>query len=83
LLERLARGIASAVMILNPSTVIVGGGISRAGDRLLEPLQRGIAGLVPVLPRVVLSTLGDEAVALGATRLALQVVEERLFDVVL
>ena len=83
LLERLARGIASAVMILNPSTVIVGGGISRAGDRLLEPLQRGIAGLVPVLPQVVLSTLGDEAVALGATRLALQVVEERLFDVVL
>jgi predicted NBD/HSP70 family sugar kinase len=83
LLQRLARGIASAITILNPSTVIVGGGVSRAGQRLLEPLQRRIAGLVPVPPRVVLSILGDEAVALGAARLALQVVEERLFDVVL
>ena len=83
LLQRLARGIASAVTVLNPSTVIVGGGVSRAGDRLLEPLERRIADLVPVPPRVVLSTLGDEAVALGAARLALQAVEERLFDVAL
>jgi len=83
LLQRLARGIASAVTILNPSTVIVGGGVSRAGERLREPLERRIAGLVPVPPRVVLSTLGDESVALGAARLALQAVEGRLFDVVL
>ncbi len=81
LLGRLARGIASAVTILNPSTVIVGGGLSRAGERLLKPLERLIAALVPVPPRVVLSTLGDESVALGAARLALQAVEERLFDV--
>ncbi len=81
LIRRLARGIASAVTILNPSTVIVGGGISRAGERLLEPLERCIAELVPAPPRVVLSTLGDESVALGAARLALQSVEERLFHV--
>jgi len=81
LIQRLARGIASAVTFLNPSTVIVGGGISRAGERLLEPLERYIADLVPALPRIVLSTLGDESVALGAARLALQAVEERLFDV--
>ena len=81
LLQRLARGIASAVTILNPSTVIVGGGVSRAGERLREPLERLIADLVPVPPRVVLSSLGDESVALGAARLALQAVEERLFNV--
>ena len=60
--------------------MIVGGGVSRAGERLLAPLQRLIAELVPVPPRVVLSSLGDESVALGATRLALQAVEERLFN---
>jgi predicted NBD/HSP70 family sugar kinase len=81
LLQRLARGIASAVSVLNPSTVIVGGGVSRAGARLLEPLERLVVALVPVAPRVVLSALGDESVALGAARLALQTVEERLFDV--
>jgi predicted NBD/HSP70 family sugar kinase len=80
LLNRLARGIAAAVTILNPSTVIVGGGLSRAGERLLVPLAQRIGALVPVPPRVVLSTLGDESVALGATRLALQDVEERLVD---
>ncbi|MFN0153225.1 MAG: ROK family transcriptional regulator [Gaiella sp.] len=81
LLGRLARGIAAAVTILNPSTVIVGGGVSRAGARLLEPLAERIAELVPMPPRVVLSTLGDESAALGAARLALQDVEGRLFDV--
>jgi len=80
LLERLARGIASAVVVLNPSTVIVGGGISRAGASLLEPLEWRIRELVPVAPRVVLSALGDEAVALGALQLAVQAVEERLFE---
>jgi len=80
LLDRLARGIAAAVVVLNPATVIVGGGLSRAGDQLLEPLERRIRELVPVPPRIALSTLGDEAVALGAARLALQAVDVRLFD---
>jgi glucokinase len=83
LLDRLARGIASAVTVLNPSTVIVGGGISRAGAILLGPLDRRIRELVPVPPHVALSALGDQAVALGAARLALLSVEERLFDVAL
>jgi predicted NBD/HSP70 family sugar kinase len=80
LLERLARGIAAATVVLNPSTVIVGGGVSRAGEQLRGPLERRITALVPVPPRVVLSQLGDEAVALGGVRLALQEVEQTLFD---
>ena len=79
MLDRLARGIASAIVVLNPSTVILGGGVSRAGASLLGPLERRIRLLVPVPPRIVLSRLGDEAVALGGVRLALQEVEERLF----
>ena len=80
LLERLARGIAAAVTLLNPSTLILGGGVSRAGASLLEPLERRVRELVPVPPHVTLSSLGDESVALGAVRLALQEVEEQLFD---
>jgi hypothetical protein len=60
--------------------VIVGGGISRAGERLRAPLEEKIHALVPVAPRVILSQLGDEAVALGGVRLALQTVEHALFD---
>jgi hypothetical protein len=60
--------------------VILGGGVSRAGASLLAPLERRVRELVPVAPHMVLSSLGDEAVALGAVRLALQTVEARLFD---
>lgn len=79
LTRRLARGIASVVVVLNPATLIVGGGLSRASSALLEPLERAVRELVPVPPRLVLSALGDESVALGAVRLALQAVDERLF----
>ena len=48
LLHRLARGIASAVTVLNPSTVIVGGGVSRAGNKMLEPLERSFARNLPL-----------------------------------
>jgi predicted NBD/HSP70 family sugar kinase len=82
LVTRLARGIACVVTVLNPATVIIGGGLSRAGALLLDPLQERVAALVPVAPPLVLSTLGDESAALGAIHLALRSVEERLFSFV-
>lgn len=80
LTRRLAHGIAAVVAVLNPSTVIVGGGLSRAGADLLDPLDRLVSEHVPLPPRLVLSSFGDESVALGAVRLALQSVDERLFS---
>jgi predicted NBD/HSP70 family sugar kinase len=81
LVARLARGVASASVVLDPRTVIVGGGLSRAGETLLRPLVRNLEELVPLPPHVVLSDLGEEAVALGAVRLAVQTVEEQLFGI--
>lgn len=80
LTRRLANGIAAVVVVLNPATVIVGGGLSRAGVALLEPLERHVAERVPLPPRLVLSSLGEESVALGAVRLALRRADERLFS---
>ena len=82
LVRRLARGIAAAVVVLDPGAVIVGGGLSRAGQILLHPLERELAELVPIPPRILLSDLGEEAAAYGAVRLAVQNVEERLFGIV-
>jgi predicted NBD/HSP70 family sugar kinase len=81
-LDRLARGIAAVIVVLNPAVVIVGGGVSRAGVSLLEPLKYKIEALVPVAPRVILSQLSDESAALGGVRLALQEVDRTLFDFV-
>ena len=80
-MRRLARGIAAAVVVLDPQAVIVGGGLSRAGQTLLHPLERELAELVPIPPRIVLSDLGEEAVAYGAVRLAVLNVEEHLFGI--
>ncbi len=77
---RLARGVAAATVLLNPGVVVVGGGISRAGEVLLEALEPAVCDLVPVAPRFVLSALGDEAVALGAVRTALDAAEEHLLS---
>jgi predicted NBD/HSP70 family sugar kinase len=82
LVGRLAKGVAALVCVLNPTTVIVGGGVSRAGAELMGPLRRQLSELVPIAPDLVLSVLGDEAVALGAIRRATQVVENRLLSAI-
>lgn len=80
LAERLATGIAAVVLSLDPECVIVSGGLSRAGQTLLAPLQTHLDTkiLFPIPIRA--STLGHDAVALGAVRQALDHVEKDLFD---
>jgi glucokinase len=35
----LARGLKAALMLLNPARIVIGGGLSKAGDRLFVPLR--------------------------------------------
>ncbi|MQY11202.1 N-acetyl-D-glucosamine kinase [Streptomyces sp. RB5] len=78
--EGLTHGAAAMVLAVDPELVVLGGGLSRAGDLLADPLRRGLreACLFPV--PVAVSELGVEAVALGAVRLALDEVERELFE---
>jgi predicted NBD/HSP70 family sugar kinase len=75
----LAVGAAALVLTLDPQIVVVGGGYSRSADILLEPLERELQRLCLRVPEIRASTLGDESVALGALRLALNEVDTRLF----
>src|SRR5262245_17806016 len=43
----LARGLKAAVMLLNPARIVIGGGISKAGDRLFIPLSEELRRQVP------------------------------------
>ncbi|MFW2389137.1 MAG: ROK family transcriptional regulator, partial [Polyangiales bacterium] len=52
--RKLAIGISNLLNLLNPKTVVVGGGIARAGDLIMEPLRETILGLS--LPRSILDT---------------------------
>lgn len=81
LVELLARAIATVCLILDPATVILGGGLSQAGTALAAPLEQRVRELVPVPPRMEVSDLGDLAVTYGAVRLALDRVDETLYGV--
>ena len=74
--ERLGVGIANMINALDPDVVAIGGGVSTAGDLLLEPARRTAAAYV--LPgvgtrtEIRLSRYGPMAGVLGAAILAKQ-----------
>lgn len=72
-MEDLAIGLGNVVTTLAPDRLVVGGGVTRAGDQLLEPLRAGLARHVRMVPvhelRVHLAALGDEVGLVGAAAL--------------
>ncbi|MGH2529743.1 MAG: ROK family glucokinase [Actinomycetota bacterium] len=75
--RRLGEGIAGLVNVLDPQVVVVGGGVIRAGDLLLDPARVAFAEAVegfdhrPNVP-IVGAQLGNDAGAVGAATLALE-----------
>ena len=76
---QLAMAIATITPVLDPELVILGGGIGRNGDLLLEPIERELRQLLPFRPRVLISALGEDAVLQGAVATALDAARERVF----
>lgn len=76
----LGLGIANLVAAVDPEVVVVGGGLSAAGDRLLGPARAALARTVVGvgyrdLPPVVQTVFGPEAGMVGAAELARRGVE--------
>ena len=70
--EALATALTSYVTLLSPELIVVGGGLSAAGDLLLAPLRMAVERrlLWQQPPRIVQAALGDNAACLGAAILA-------------
>lgn len=77
----LGTAIANIVAVLDPGLVVVGGGLSHAGDLLLEPVRRVVSRIVPNVPGIECSALGDEAQLLGSVYSAMEAAEARLFAI--
>lgn len=77
----LATGVAIAAMTVDPDLIVVGGGLSRAGGVLLDPLREDVCAAipVPVNPTIVASELGAEAVVLGTLVHAFAAVSPSLY----
>jgi glucokinase len=70
----LARGLKALLMLLNPARIVIGGGISNAGDALFVPLRAELNRQMTAWSRarrdVVPAALGDDSVLWGAAALA-------------
>jgi predicted NBD/HSP70 family sugar kinase len=75
-----AEALAPAVLVLSPHALVIGGGLARAGDTLLQAVTRHLGPLVLTPPRVELSKLAEDAVLSGALRIALDRVWEESAD---
>jgi glucokinase len=77
--ERLGVGVANVVNIFDPELVIIGGGVSRAGELLLVPTKESAARFiikgVGTRTRIELARYGPQAGVRGAALLAGQELE--------
>ncbi|MFF1958178.1 ROK family protein [Streptomyces sp. NPDC058220] len=70
--DALAAGLVTALTLLDPRTLIIGGGLGEAGETLFTPLRAAVEERVTFqkLPEIVPAALGDTAGCLGAGLLA-------------
>ncbi|HEY3319393.1 MAG TPA: ROK family protein [Planctomycetota bacterium] len=69
-IAHLARGVAAVICAYDVELVVIGGGVSQAGEALFGPLRAAVNRYLPYYqegkPRVVQASLGDAAPMLGA-----------------
>jgi glucokinase len=80
--DALADGLVTALTLLDPRTLIIGGGLAEAGETLFTPLRAAVERRVTFqkLPAVVAADLGDTAGCLGAGLLAWDLLETDITD---
>jgi glucokinase len=70
----LALGLKACIMLLNPARIVIGGGISKAGEALFGPLREELRRQITAWSRaridVAPAALGDDSVLYGALALA-------------
>lgn len=71
----IGMAVATLAAAIDPEVIVVGGGASAAADLLLEPVRQECARRLPpetiAALRIEFSTLGVDAIAIGAARLAM------------
>ena len=72
----LGAALASVVWVINPDTIVIGGGVAKAGELIFEPVRRTIRARTSEIInrdlRVVPAALGNDAGIIGSATLALE-----------
>jgi len=73
-IEDLSRGIANVIAFVNPEMIALGGGVSSAGDFMLNAVRPRVDELTTMVPKgttkIVQASLGNDAGAIGAATMA-------------
>jgi predicted NBD/HSP70 family sugar kinase len=77
--RRIALHVAPIAAVTDIALVVLGGGIGRNSDLLLEPICKLLDEWLPFPPRVEVSGLGDAAVLTGALAVGLGIAQESVF----
>lgn len=78
--ERIALVVAAVTAVLDPDVIVVGGGLGRSADLVLDQVRAALQRTTPLRPTVRPSELGDDAVLLGAIATALRIARPQVFD---
>jgi len=81
LADRLARVVASVSILLNPELVVIGGAVAAAAGPLVDAAAQRVPELTTATPRLAVSSLGSDAVSVGAVRHALDFVAANALDI--
>jgi predicted NBD/HSP70 family sugar kinase len=80
LARRLALGVAATCVVLDPPLVVLAGEVSQAGGpSLAERVEREVAAITLVSPKVVITEVASEPVLHGALYTALDAVRDEVF----
>ena len=83
LAERFALGIAAVVSVVDPSLVVLAGGVLTAGgSRLRDLIAEEVGSLALTRPRLELAGSGERPVLAGALHTALAATRDEVFDTI-
>lgn len=81
LATRLAYGVASVTIVLDPELVVISGRLGHAGgERLAHRIQEAVGRICPTRPRVALTRIEGNAVLSGALLAALDRARDEVFS---
>lgn len=75
-LKYLTYGIADMSCMFNPELVIIGGGISILPQSFLEEMKRNLKAIIPFVPNIEFSKLGEDGVLIGGAVKVLEPLEK-------
>lgn len=76
----LGTAVANITAVLDPALIVFGGGISHVGEQLFAPVRHVVSRIVPNVPEIRLTAVGDDAQLFGSLYSALQLADVRLFE---